>query len=43
MKRATFTYINEAKAFIKVYAIEAVIYEDATSGQYVVEYYKKEK
>ena len=40
MKRATFNYINDAKTFIKDNAIEAVIYEDATSGQYVVEYYK---
>lgn len=41
MKRALFSYINEAKAFIKNTAIEAIIYEDATNGKYVVEYYVK--
>ena len=42
MKRVVVNYMNEVKAILAK-ASEATVYTDATSGQYVVEYFPATK
>ena len=42
MRRITLNYMNEVKAILEK-SVEATVYVDAVSGQYVVEYFLREE